>query len=187
MTDPSNNHPPASDFQADLGRWVVPGQVHAGPPLTLRQALGLLWRYRALRAVAWFRLASWFKHRRIPFFPNFLQQYIFRSYGLEIPSGAAIGGGLYIAHPVGVVIMPHKIGRNCSIIAGITIGMRNTWEFPVLGDGVFVGAGARILGGIQVGSDAIIGANAVVVHDVPAGATVVGIPGRVTKIYGKPV
>jgi serine O-acetyltransferase len=57
--------------------------------------------------------------------------------------------------------------------------MRNTWDFPEIGDGVFIGAGARVLGDVRVGDGAKIGANAVVIHDVPAGATAVGIPARV--------
>jgi serine O-acetyltransferase len=137
--------------------------------------------------VAVFRIASWFKKHRVPFFPNFLQQYIFAVYGLEIPSGGDIKGGLYIPHPVGTVIMPARIGKNCSIIANVTIGMRNEWEFPDIGDNVFIGAGARVLGGIRIGNDAVIGANAVVVQSIPDGATAVGIPARVTRIYGKQV
>ncbi|RMD75375.1 MAG: serine acetyltransferase, partial [Chloroflexi bacterium] len=66
------------------------------------------------------------------------------------------------------------------------IGMRNEWAFPIIGDEVFIGAGARVLGGITVGDRARIGANAVVTRDVPSGATVVGIPARVVKIDGTP-
>jgi serine O-acetyltransferase len=73
------------------------------------------------------------------------------------------------------------MGENCSIIAAVTIGMRNEWRFPTFGDHVFIGAGARILGDIELGDDSAVGANAVVVKDVPAGATVVGIPARIVK------
>lgn len=65
------------------------------------------------------------------------------------------------------------------MIHNVTVGMRNEWAFPEIGDDVFIGAGARVLGGIVVGDGARIGANAVVIQDVPAGATVVGIPARV--------
>jgi serine O-acetyltransferase len=64
--------------------------------------------------------------------------------------------------------------------------MRNDLEFPEIGDNVFIGAGARVLGGITIGNDVIIGANAVVIEDVPSGATVMGIPGRIVKVYGVP-
>lgn len=173
-------------FKEDLKRWIIPGQVAADSKLSLGTAIKILWRHRAVRAIAYFRLASWFKHHRIPFFPNCLQQFIFAHYGLEIPSGGDIAGGLYIAHPVGTVVVG-KIGKNCSIIASVTIGMRNDGKFPDIGDNVFIGAGARVLGGIHIGNDVVIGANAVVIKDVPDGATVVGIPARITKIYGKPV
>jgi serine O-acetyltransferase len=174
-------------FKDDLRRWVLPGKVAENSKITPIIAFRLMWRYRAIRPVAIYRIASWFKIHRIPFFPNFLQQFICAVYGLEIPSGADIGGGLYIAHPVGTVIMPKKIGKNCSIIANVTIGMRNEWEFPEIGDNVFIGAGARVLGGIQIGNDAIIGANSVVIKSIPDGATAIGLPARVSKIYGKSV
>jgi serine O-acetyltransferase len=74
------------------------------------------------------------------------------------------------------------MGQNCSIIAAVTIGMRNTWDFPNIGNEVFIGAGARVLGNINIGDGAVIGANAVVISDIPAGATAVGIPARVTKV-----
>lgn len=139
-----------------------------------------------LRAMLWFRFGSWCKQRGIPFLPGYVQRRLYRRYGLEIVVGADIGGGLYIAHPIGTVVAPQRIGRNCTIVAAVTIGMRNEWEFPAIGDDVFIGAGARVLGGITIGDRARIGANAVVTRDVPAGATVVGIPARVVKIDGIP-
>jgi serine O-acetyltransferase len=68
------------------------------------------------------------------------------------------------------------MGTNCSVIAAVTIGMRNEHAFPVIGDHVFLGAGCRVLGGITVGSGSKIGANAVVVRDVPSQASVGGVP-----------
>ncbi len=168
-------------FLQDARRWIVPGQISADP-LSLWQVLALLFRHLPLRAMLWFRFGSWCKQRGIPFLPGYVQRRLYRRYGLEIVVGADIGGGLYIAHPIGTVIAPQRIGRNCTIVAAVTIGMRNEWEFPVIGDEVFIGAGARVLGGITVGNRARIGANAVVTRDVPAGATVVGIPARVVKL-----
>jgi serine O-acetyltransferase len=110
--------------------------------------------------------------------PGLVQRLIQRLHGLEIWVGADIGGGLYVAHPVGTVIAVERIGRNCSIIHAVTLGLRNEQRFPAIGDDVFIGAGARVLGGVTVGDGARIGANAVVLDDVPAGATVVGIPAR---------
>jgi serine O-acetyltransferase len=171
-------------FRQDLARWVIPGQVADERALTPRTVLRLFWQHIPVRAMAWFRLACWFKMKRIPYFPGAIQRHIARAYGLEIPSGADIGGGLYIPHPFGTVIMPKRIGRNCSVIANVTIGMRNEWVFPEIGNDVFIGAGARVLGGITLGDQAVIGANAVVIHDVPAGATAVGIPAKVVGQRG---
>jgi serine O-acetyltransferase len=174
-------------LRMDLKRWVVPGQIADDSALTMGTVLRLFYQYMPVRAIALFRLASWFKQQKIPFFPGFLQRMNYFFFGLEIPSGADIGGGLYIAHPIGTVIMPRRIGKNCTIIAAITIGMRNEWAFPDIGDEVFIGAGARVLGGIRIGNQVNIGANSVVIQDVPDGATVVGAPGKVIKVYGKPV
>jgi serine O-acetyltransferase len=174
-------------FRDDLLRWVTPGKAAEPAALTFGTALRLCWQYMPVRATALFRLASWFKKQHIPFFPGLLQRLNYVLFGLEIPSGADIGGGLYIAHPIGTVIMPRRIGRNCSIIAAVTIGMRSEWAFPDIGDNVFIGAGARVLGGIRVGNGAVVGANAVVIHDVPDGATVVGIPSRVIRLRGERV
>ncbi len=169
-------------FKQDAQRWVIQGAIASPEEITLGKLLKLLYQHLPLRAMAVFRFGSWCKHKGIPGLPGLTQRYIYKHYGLEIVIGADIGGGLYIAHPVGTVIAPRRIGRNCSVIAGVTIGMRNEWAFPDIGDNVFVGAGARVLGGIRVGNRAAIGANAVVLHDVPAGATVVGIPARVIRV-----
>jgi serine O-acetyltransferase len=97
--------------------------------------------------------------------------------GADIPINARIGGGLLIPHPNGIVIHPNaRIGPNCLLFQQVTIGDAN--GVPTIGGHVDIGAGAKILGPITVGDHARIGANAVVVKDVPAGATMVGIPAR---------
>lgn len=169
---------PIKLFRQDVLRWIEPGQVVEVPRLRLRTVLKLLYRYRPLRAMLWFRIGSWCRHKHLPALPGLIQRRIMGHYGLEILVGADIGGGLYVAHPVGCVIVPARMGSNCSVIASATIGLRNEWAFPVIGDNVFIGAGARVLGGIHVGDNAVIGANAVVIYDVPAGATAVGVPAR---------
>ena len=173
-------------FKMDAARWIVPQQVADLALVRLGTVLRLLWNHLPLQAMLWFRLGCWCRAKHIPL-GGIIQRLIATFYGLEIPVGNDYGGGLYIAHPYGTVIAAKSIGENCSIIAAVTIGMRNEWAFPTLGSRVIIGAGARVLGGIHVGDDAVIGANAVVIEDVPAGATVVGIPGRVTRIYGKRV
>lgn len=91
-----------------------------------------------------------------------------------------IGPGLFIAHGYGTTLAAERIGSNCYVHQGVTIG----WDYrshraPVIGNDVFVGAGAVILGGVTIGDNAKIGANSVVLTDVPAGATAVGAPARV--------
>jgi serine O-acetyltransferase len=132
-----------------------------------------------LRAMLVYRLACWCHKKHLHGLPTLLVRMLTLFYGLDIPVSLKIAGGLYIAHTYGVVIMPERIGRNCSIVSNVTIGLRNERAFPTIGDDVFIGAGARVLGGIRIGDAARIGANAVVIEDVPAGATAVGVPARI--------
>ncbi|MEJ2749643.1 MAG: DapH/DapD/GlmU-related protein [Anaerolineae bacterium] len=174
-------------FKQDVQRWIIPEQVADPSLVTLTTTLKLLWRHMPLRAMLWFRLGSWFKSKRVPLLPGYTQRQIYKRYGLEISTGLEIGGGLYIAHPIGTVIMINRMGENCSIIAAVTIGMREKHAFPIIGDNVFIGAGARVIGDITIGDNAVIGANAVVIKDVPPQATVVGIPARVVRSGGQKV
>jgi serine O-acetyltransferase len=99
--------------------------------------------------------------------------------GADIPLNCRIGGGLLLPHPNGIVIHPDaQIGPNCLLFQQVTIGVAHG-GVPRIEGHVDIGAGAKVLGPITVGAHARIGANAVVVDDVPPGATVVGIPGRV--------
>ena len=103
--------------------------------------------------------------------------------GADIPLNAQLGGGAILPHPNGIVIHPRaRIGPNCLIFQQVTIGTRG-WNrpAPVIGAGVEIGAGAKLLGPITIGDGARIGANAVVMCDVPAGCTAVGIPARVVN------
>ncbi len=99
--------------------------------------------------------------------------------GLDM-SGTIIGPGLFVSHGQGTILSAERIGANLQVHQGVTIG----WDYrgarrPIIGDDVFIGAGAKVLGAVTVGDGARIGANAVVVCDVPAGATAVGVPARV--------
>ncbi len=105
--------------------------------------------------------------------------------GIEIHPGARIGRRFFIDHGMGVVIgETAEIGDDCTLYHGVTLG-GTSWEkgkrHPTLGRDVVIGAGAKVLGPIHIGDGARIGSNAVVIKDVPAGATVVGIPGRVVS------
>src|SRR6266705_1388551 len=105
--------------------------------------------------------------------------------GIEIHPGARIGRRVFIDHGMGVVIgETAELGDDCTLYHGVTLG-GTSWNHgkrhPTLGRGVVIGAGAKVLGPILVGDNAKIGSNAVVVRDVPAGATAVGIPARILE------
>jgi serine O-acetyltransferase len=98
----------------------------------------------------------------------------------DIDPHCRIGAGLMLPHPNGVIFHGDAvIGNNCMIMQQVTVGMIGEGEYPVVGDDVYIGAGAKILGRVRIGSGSRIGAMAVVLQDVPAGCTAVGIPARV--------
>lgn len=109
-------------------------------------------------------------------------------YGISIPLETTIGPGLYIGHFGGIHLNEHVVlGAGCNLYQGVTIGKHNRGErkgCPVLGDRVFVGPGAKVFGGIHIGNDVAIGANAVVTRDLPDHAVAVGIPARVISSQG---
>lgn len=121
----------------------------------------------------------------VPVLGSVLKQLNHAITGADIAWSARIGPGLVLWHPTGVVIGPRVvIGRDARVQQGITLGAarsRRTGQDgdPVLGDGVYVGAGARVLGPVRVGDRARIGANAVVLIDVPDDASAVGVPARI--------
>jgi serine O-acetyltransferase len=167
-------------FKQDAQRWVVPQQIADPELITPGRILGMLIRHPGLRMALWLRFGSWCRSKGLPLVGP-IQRLIFFRFGMEVSPGDHIAGGFYVAHPNGCVVFSEKIGRNCTIIASVTFGMRNEHAFPVIGDNVFIGTGARVLGGIRIGDDAVVGANAVVIKDVPDGATVVGIPAKIIK------
>ena len=106
--------------------------------------------------------------------------------GIEIHPGATLGAGILIDHGMGVVIgETEELGDRITIYHGTTLGgtgKEKGKRHPTVGDNVVIGAGSKVLGNIKIGSNSKIGANSVVLDDVPEGATVVGIPGKVVKI-----
>lgn len=100
--------------------------------------------------------------------------------GADIPINTQIGGGLLIPHPNGIVIHPDvTIGPNCLILQQVTLGSNEAGDLPMIGGHVDIGAGAKLIGKVSIGNHAKIGANAVVLIDVPAYATAVGVPAKV--------
>lgn len=100
---------------------------------------------------------------------------------LDVSATAEIGGGLIVQHGYATIIAPRRIGRDCWVNQGVTIGYTNDTDCPTLGDHVTVYCGAKILGDVHVGNNVIIAANAVVVKDVEDNCVVGGVPARVIK------
>jgi serine O-acetyltransferase len=139
--------------------------------------------YPGLHAIYIHKLARWFWVNNLRWLGRITSQLGRWLTGIEIHPGAKVGCCVFIDHGMGVVIgETAEVGDGCTIYQGVTLGgtslYRGTKRHPTLGSGVVVGAGAKVLGGFTVGDGARIGSNAVVVKEVPAGATVVGIPGR---------
>lgn len=156
-----------------------------------KNILEILLLYPGLHAVIAYRIAHVLWLWKIPFFPRWISQSARFLTGIEIHPGAQIGKGLFIDHGTGVVIGETTIiGDNVTLFQGVTLGgtgKETGKRHPTLGDNIVVGAGAKVLGNILVGSHSYIGANAVVLRNVPANATVVGVPGRVTRQAGKKI
>ncbi len=147
--------------------------------------------YPGFHILIYHRLAHWlYSHKRF-FLARWVSQTGRMWTGIEIHPGAKIGKGLFIDHGMGVVIgETAEIGDNCTIYHNTTLGGTGKHKgkrHPTLGDNVLVGAGAKLLGPFRVGDNSMIGANAVVLHEVPEGGTVVGVPGKLVRHMGKPV
>jgi serine O-acetyltransferase len=133
------------------------------------------------------RAAHRFYRWRLGPVARFVSLFNFVLFGIEIAPRCPIGKGLYIPHSQGVVIGAASIGTNATIYQGVTLGAKELdhgytdERRPVVGDNVLIGAGAKVLGGIHIGSGARIGANAVVIDPVPAGALVVGPAARIIE------
>jgi len=142
--------------------------------------------YAGFHALLFHRLGHWLLKRRIPFIPRAMSQFARFLTGIEIHPGATIGSGLFIDHGMGVVIgETSEIGDNVTLFQGVTLGgtgKQRGKRHPTIGSHVVVGAGAKVLGPITVGDFVKIGANSVVLQDVPDHSTVVGIPGRIVRI-----
>jgi serine O-acetyltransferase len=145
----------------------------------LRTAIRLALVYAGLRAALIHRLAYAAHRAGVAIVPMILTNLNLSLHGFDIPPHIEVGPRFYVPHPVGTVVTARRIGAGATLVSGITIGMRKESDFPVLGDDVYVGAGARILGAITIGDRAQIGANAVVLKDVPAGHVAVGVPATI--------
>lgn len=128
-----------------------------------------------------------FKYSVYPFALLFYNHYRYR-YGIAISFESDIGPGFYIGHFGGIVVYPlSQIGKNCNLSHGVTLGITQRGKnkgYPRIGDNVYIGPGAKIIGSVKIGNHVAIGANCVVTQDVPDNAVVVGIPGKVISYEG---
>ncbi|QIK38050.1 serine O-acetyltransferase [Caldichromatium japonicum] len=150
-----------------------------------RNAFEIFTTYPGFHAVLIHRLAHWLWQHGFKWLARVLANVARLFTGIEIHPGAVIGRRFFIDHGMGVVIGETAvIGDDCTLYHGVTLG-GISWQkgkrHPTLGRDVIVGAGAKVLGPIQIGDGARIGSNAVILKSVPPGATVVGVPGRVIE------
>lgn len=186
LTVSSTPTPPSA--APDPGLWALlredVGCVKARDPAA-RNTVEIVLTYPGVHAIIWFRLAHALWARGVKFPARFLSWLGRFLTNVDIHPGATIGRRFFIDHGAGVVIGETAIiGEDVTLYHGVTLG-GTSWKpgkrHPTLESGVLVGAGAKILGPITVGRGARVGANSVVIEDVPPGMTVVGIPGKVVK------
>lgn len=142
--------------------------------------------YPSFKAIWRYRVAHYFYRKGHYLIARYLSEKAKRKTGIEIHPGAIIGENLFIDHGNGVVIgQTAIIGNNVLLYHGVTLGGTGSEagkRHPTIGNNVVIGAGAKVLGNIEIGDNVKIGANAVVLKDVPDNATVVGVPAKVVKI-----
>lgn len=150
--------------------------------------LEVVFAYPGVHAIWGHRITHWLWQRGARLLARTLAELTRILTGVDIHPGAVLGAGLFIDHATGVVIgETAEVGENVTIFHGVTLGgtgREKGKRHPTLGDRVTIGAGAKLLGAIKIGDDSRIGANAVVVKDVPSSAVVVGVPGQIVSRPG---
>ncbi|MBI3356159.1 MAG: serine O-acetyltransferase [Nitrospirae bacterium] len=151
--------------------------------------LEVILTYAGFHALLAYRISHWLKSIGVAFIPRAISQLARWLTGIEIHPSAKIGTGFFIDHGMGVVIgETAEIGDYVTLFQGVTLGgtgKERGKRHPTLGNHVVVGAGAKILGGIRIGDNVKIGANSVVLKNVPANSTVIGVPARIIKTQGE--
>ena len=145
--------------------------------------------YPSLKVQIYYKISHYLYLKKHYFLARLISEKAKRKTGIEIHPGAKIGKRLFIDHGFGVVIGETAIiGDNVTMFHGVTLGgtgKEKGKRHPTVGNNVFIGTGAKLLGNIVIGDNVKIGANAVILENVPSNTTVVGVPGRIVKINGK--
>ena len=153
--------------------------------------LQILLLYPGLKAIRMHRRANWLWRHNHKFWARYISQRAVRKTGIEIHPAAKIGRRFFIDHGTGVVIgETAEIGDDVTLYQGVTLGGTGKdigKRHPTIGNGVLIGAGAKVLGPFKVGDNSNIAAGAVVLEEIPPGSTAVGVPARVVKRRGKRV
>ena len=156
-----------------------------------RSAVEVRLLYPGYKALMSHRRANWCFRHNLKFLARWISERAKRRTGIEIHPAARIGRGVLIDHGMGVVIgETAEVGDGCTIYQGVTLGGtgKDTGKrHPTIGNNVLIGSGAKVLGPFSVGDNARIAAGAVVLNEVPANATAVGVPARVVRVAGQPI
>jgi serine O-acetyltransferase len=151
----------------------------------------VLTSYPGIKAVLLYRIAHFFWKLGMPFIPRYISEIARELTAVEIHPGAEIGSDFFIDHGSGVVIgETAEIGNNVTLYAGVVLGgtsLDKVKRHPTIGNNVVIGTGAKILGPITIGDNVRVGANSVVVEDVPPNCVVVGVPGKIVSKKGEEI
>jgi serine O-acetyltransferase len=159
-------------LKADVNRFAY--QLRAAKSATLRDFLLMMIHAPEFRSVFYYRTKRWGKLIKFLAPPE-------ATLFLATPN---IGPGLFMQHGFATIVVADRIGANCWINQQVTVGADREMNLPIIGNNVFIHCGAKVLGGITVGDNVIVGANAVVAKNVPANCTVAGIPARIIRRDG---
>jgi serine O-acetyltransferase len=172
-------------------KWYEEAKSIAERDPAARGVWQVIFQYPGFKAVRMYRRAHWFHLHGMYFIARAISQHARHKTGIEIHPGAKIGRCLFIDHGMGIVIgETAEIGDYCTIYHGVTLGGTGKDKgkrHPTIGNNVLISAGAKILGPFRVGDNAKIGANSVVLSEVEANTTVVGVPGRAVKRGGEKI
>ncbi len=187
-TDTFSTHPIFRPFKSVMNYFFRIGRdvdsvIERDP--AARSKLEVMLVYSGLHAIWIHRITHWLWGHNVRFLARWISQFARWFTGIEIHPGATIGPGFFIDHGMGVVIgETAEIGADVTLYHGVTLGGTNLSKgkrHPTIGDRVVIGAGAKILGAIEIGADSRVGANAVVVKSAPENSVVVGVPGQIVR------